>query len=1184
MNKSSIEGNKSLNNLKHTFKIMRITLFLLFLGFLCSQAATSYSQGVELSLDSRSLSIKDVCEEIERKSDFRFVFASNAKALLKKKVDIELDSRNIEEILNTMLTGTEFSYRILDNQVVIYHENTKVTSENVKEIIPELTQQQQKKRITGTITDVNGTTIIGANIVEVGTTNGTITDVAGRFTLRVEENATILISYIGYLPQEISVAGKTDFEVILKEDTKALDEVVVVGYGTIRKINLTGAVDQIDSEIFENITVPNVSRALQGQIPGLNITFNSGRPTDSPSYNVRGLTSIGAGGSALVLIDGVEGDVRNLNPNDIENVSVLKDASSAAIYGSRGAFGVVLITTKKPQKEQQFNYSTTFSLNSRTAQRDVLKDSYIWSKMYWQSFYNLYGGTRTPTSVGSVGINFNQDYIQELKYRAENPDHGHPEAVADPATGFYMYYGNTDWWKLLYKDNMPSMEHSLSTSGGSDIASYYISGRYYQQDGLYNIRTDKYKTYDFRSKGSVKPFEWLNINGNLAYSSNGYVDPFSGANIWNNMYIRSGATPMGIPRNPDGTYTQIGSQTIGVLEGKSYTDTKRNQLSLNADFEATLLKEKLSLKGDFTYKNQIIETNRKHIPVPYSNRPGDIVNVGDTYLYNDRSTLNYYAYNLYGTFQNVFDDHSLQILAGTNIELSKTRFLNVNRNNILLEELDAFNVVTGDNLNISGGGSDWANAGIFSRLNYNFKEKYLIELNARYDGSSKFPAHQQFAFFPSISLGWRVSEESFLQNTNHWLDNLKPRFSYGSLGNSLISPYMYIEKINAYKTSKIIQGERPVVIRNPEVMADGFTWETSTTFDLGLDIDLFNYRLGIVFDYFKRTTSNMITSGPVLPAVFGASSPRGNYAELYTEGFELTVKWNGQIQSTKPFYYGIRFALSDSQSFITKFNNPNGSLIIDPDYRTAGYYEGMKVGDIWGLTTLGLFADQDDIDNHVNQNFIQSNIGGQPAQPGDIKFKDINNDGKIDWGDRTIHNPGDLSIIGNMSPRFNFGIGLNGNYGDFSVSAFFQGVGKRDWYPTHHQNPFWGPYGYWAAEIPKHFLKNAYHEDNPDPNAYWPLWKGNMAYGNRQLQPQTRYLQNTAYIRLKDLTIAYSAKKIAEKIGMKDIQLFISGQNIWTYSPVFKISRDIDPEQMDGGVGTYYPMLKSYNLGFNLSF
>ena len=1045
-----------------------------------------------------------------------------------------------------------------------------------------------QKTVTGKVTSsADGLPIPGATVAVKGEGRGTMTDFEGDYSIEVSEDDVLIFSYVGFETKEVAVGDQSEIDVVLTEGT-SLEEVVVVGYGKQKKVNLTGAVDQIDGEEIQNVSVPNVSRALQGRVPGLNIDFNSGRPDSSPTYNIRGLTSIGAGGSALILIDGVEGDPSTLNPQDIESVSVLKDAASAAIYGSRGAFGVVLITTKNPTGQSYLTYTGTFSHNTRTTERDIVTDSYLWTKLYVENYTNLFAGTTTPTSIGNTGLPLSEAYLEELRFRSENPDHGRPEVAVDPVTGNYQYYGNTNWWDILMAENIPSMEHSLTASGGSDEASYYLSGRYFDQGGVFKIRPDSYKTYDLRSKGSIRPVEWLNITGNLNYSSNTYVNPFSSSNVWRTLYVTSGATPVAVPYNPDGTYSKVGAGTVGVLEeGLTGSENKENQLLASVGFEASVVEDIFDIRGDFTFKNRIVETNRKEVPVPYSIAPGEITTGGGrSWLFNDENTLNYYVSNLYGNYTPDFGNHSFDIVGGANFEVSNIKFLNVNRSDLIIPELDAFNLATGERFNIDGGGSDWRNLGFFSRISYRFKEKYLLELNSRYDGSSKFPRDEQFAFFPSISAGWRISEENFIKNfSEDWLNNLKIRGSYGSLGNSQIGPYLFIPQIIPNQTSRVVGGARPVVARNPAVLPDNFTWETSTTLDFGLDLDLFNNRLGVVFDWYRRTTTDMITTGPVIPAVFGAPPPEGNYADLETEGIELTLGWRDQIlTSAKPISYNVQITLADDVSYITKFNNPDRNLNLDPEIRTTGFYEGLRYGDIWGLTTLGLFADQEEIDNHADQSFIVANVAGMPAEPGDIKFADLNGDGVIDWGDRTVDNPGDLSVIGNMQPRYKFGIRLGGNYSNFSVSTFFQGVGKRDWYPTNHRNPFWGPYGYWGGEVPTHFLENSYRADNPDPNAYWPKLKSGLAYGNRQLQPQTRYLQNTAYIRLKELTIAYSSKRVADFLRMSDFRLSYSGYNIWTYSPVFEITRDIDPEQMDGGAGSYYPMLKTHSLSVSLNF
>ncbi|MCE5345312.1 MAG: TonB-dependent receptor [Bacteroidales bacterium] len=1043
-----------------------------------------------------------------------------------------------------------------------------------------------QKTITGTVTGTDKTPLPGVSLSVVGTTTGTITDINGKYSLSVPSDAkTILFTFVGMEPKEVSIGTGLVYDVTLNESLVGLNEVVVVGYGTQKKINLTGAVDQIGSKALKDVSVSNVSRALQGVIPNLNIKISDGRPTSNPSYNIRGLTSIGAGGSALVLIDGVEGDPYNLNPKDIESVSVLKDAASSAIYGARGAFGVVLITTKTPQKgKPTINFSSSYSANYRTVTPDIVTDAYTYAKMYNETYNAWYDYTKPPTTIGSSGLNFSQDYLAAIKYRSEHPGEL-PEVDIDPATGEYVYYGNTDWYNKLYVNNTPAIDNSLIISGGSDKIDYSISGRYFSQDGLYKIRSDNYGKYDMRFKGSIKVTDWLKFTNNINYSGYKYSDPFAGTNIWSLMNTSGLSTPMAVMFNPDGSLTKTAAGGVGLLYGKSYTTTQQNLVQPSVGFELSVIKNVLNIKGDFTYRNSNYNYDRKSVPVPYSVKPNIITSVGTTSLGNTKGTTNYYAYNLYMDYTHSFGQHNFKILLGDNIEMYKYKSIAVSRNGLIIEDLSDFNVTTGDVYSITGGGNEWSTTGLFSRINYDFKQKYLVEIDGRYDGSSKFPSSERFGFFPSISVGWRINEESFLKDiTSNWLDNLKLRTSYGSLGNGEISPYLYVEQIKATKSSRILNGQLPYYTTNPSVLPDNFTWETSTTMDFGLDIDLFKSKLSGSFDWYKRTTTDMITAGPTLPVVFGATIPKGNYADLETKGFELSLRWNDQINTRKPIYFGVRVTLADNISYITKYNNPTGLLVADPNYFTVGYYQGMRVGDIWGYETEGLFTSEEDVTTHANQSAVMSSNLSK-ALPGDVKFKDLNNDGKINKGSYTLSDHGDWTIIGNTTPRYSYGVTIDCNWNNFSISTFFQGVGKMDWYPPYGSTEFWGQYTVWYASIPKHTLKNAYTLDNPDPNSYWPRYKAPSPYGERGLQAQTRYLQNASYIRLKDLTISYSLpQKIVERIKLTNVRFFFTGQNIWTYSPIYKITKDVDPEAITVGQGNQYPILKTYTLGVDLLF
>ncbi|MCK9404477.1 MAG: TonB-dependent receptor [Chitinophagaceae bacterium] len=1042
---------------------------------------------------------------------------------------------------------------------------------------------------------VQGATIRSKNMVtqEVLTT---FSNEKGLFIfkqLMVGSKYDVTASYIGYEDNTyknftVKQGLRNSLFIKMKESNNMLEDLVVVGYGSQKKVNLTGAVDQVGGEYFEDRPSANITRSLQGAIPNLNIKIVDGKPTRSAIYNVRGTTSIGSGGSALVLIDGVPGDPATLNPNDIETVSVLKDASSAAIYGARGAFGVVLITTKSPKLNKiQVSYHANYSINQRTTTPDLVSDSYIWAKNFDESFYSWNDYLSHPQSINSQ-LGFSLAYLDSLKAHSENP--GLPQTTIDPLTGKYQYFANTDWFKELYKDNNATMEHALSISGGSEKVNFSISGRYYFQDGIFRYNTDRFNRYNLRFKGSVKVTDWLTVNSNSDFSSYTYSYPLTsvgGVNaIWRLMAVT--AFPMSPMLNPDGTMTIVGAYSIGDLYyGKSKSVATQNFLRNTIGFNASLIKNKLSLKGDGSFLYTSTNEERKFFTVPFSIKPDELITSGLNYLSNNEVTQNYYVGNLYADYNQIFEKHAFKLLGGVNIEYDQVKNTFVQRDGLLVDNLPDFNLATGLNYKVTGGGSQWATIGAFYRFNYAFNNKYLFEMNGRYDGSSKFPTNQRFGFFPSASAGWKISQEKFMDRTRGWLYNLKLRASYGSLGNGNIAPYTFAQTISSATSGTIINGAYPNYIQQPGVLPNGLTWEKSTTFDIGMDAELLNKKLVLNADWYQRKTTGMITSGQPLPAVFGATVPRGNYADLISKGWELSLTWNDEIKlAGKPLTYSVRFTLADNVARITKFYNPNQLL--------SSYYEGQRMGDIWGFETEGFFVSQDDISKHANQSyFVVSN--SNKLLPGDLKFKDLNGDGKVDRGKNTLSDPGDQKVIGNTSIRLPYGITGNVDWNNISLSFFFQGVGKRDWYPSTEAAYFWGQSNRPYSFLPT-FNLNRWTEQNPSQDAYFPRYRGYTALsGTRELAvAQTRYLQNASYIRLKNLTIGYSLpQRMIRKLKVNSIRFYFTGQNLFTFSPMYKNTKNFDPEVIEasdleinsgGGDGFSYPMQKSYTFGFSLTF
>ena len=966
----------------------------------------------------------------------------------------------------------------------------------------------------------------------------------------------------------------------------------MVGYGVQKKANLTGAVDQISGELLQSRPVPNLTQGIQGMIPNLNIKMMDGKPTQSPSYNIRGTTSIGQGGSALILVDGFEGDPSLLNPNDIESVSVLKDAASAAIYGARGAFGVVLITTKKPQKGRtSVNFSSNYAFKQPLQVPDFVTDGYTWSKMFAEAFVN--GDGAFPQNANKTQ-KFSQAYLDEFKRRVES---GQPynEVEVDPATGEYTYYGSTDWYGHLYKKSTGASDNNISISGSGDKASFMISGRFLTQDGLFRYNSDDYDMQNIRAKGTVQVFPWMSIENNADYSVMKYHNPINvgeGGGIWRNIADEGHPTvPM---LNPDGSLSFTAAYTVGdFYYGKNGIDTAKRVFRNITGVRTKFFNNKVRVNADFTFRTNNDNVERRRVQVPYSTVRGLTAYVGTTT--NDLSfaqkETEYLATNIYGEYENTFhDSHYLKFMAGYNYEQSTFNRIMTQRNGIIFEDASDLNLALGQAVTTGGGYERWVILGGFSRLNYSFKDRYLLEVNARYDGSSKFPSSQRYGFFPSVSAGWRVNQEPFWKVSPKVISDLKLRASYGSLGNGNIASYAYQEIFNIVQSTAILNGTRPQTAGQPAVLPQGITWETSTTTNFGLDLGMLSNRLTFSGDAYVRNTTDMFTVGLSAPAIFGNTVPKGNYADLRTKGWELSLSWHDKIGNTKkPFNYDLRLTLADNRSKITRYNNPD-KLLND-------YYEGQVIGEIWGYETEGFFIDQADIDAHAKQSPQMRASPTNIWYPGDIKLRDLNNDGFINVGTNSANNPGDRRIIGNSAPRYLYGINLGADWNSFSFSAFFQGVGKQDWYPSTETEMFWGQYNRPYNNIPGFHLGNMWTPENTD--AYFPRTMSRAASSNTNRElgvAQTRYLQNVAYLRMKNIQIGYNLPvRLISKIGARTARIYFSGENLFTYSPLYKVVKTIDvenavpadqilnPNSLTGD-GYNYPLMKSMSLGLNFGF
>ena len=1149
--------------------------------------------------------MREVIKELEETTEYRFFYNDGIKGL-NSPISVDVEDADINAVMDAIAKQANVAY--------VLKSGHQIVLSSVKTV-----QQQGNKKVTGTITDPKGEPIIGANVVVKGSTNGTITDIDGHFSIEVTPNAILQVSYIGYVAQDVPVGNKDNLVISIHEDTQKLDEVVVVGYGSQKKVNLTGAVEQVTSDVFEGRPTANATQMLEGVVPNLNISLSDGKPGRTADFNVRGAGSIN-GGSALVLIDGVEGDPSMLNPNDIESISVLKDAAASAIYGARAPFGVVLITTKNATEgKPKVTWSSSYSLQSPQNVPDVVSDGYIWAKHFYDAYFNY--NQANPSGINKTQ-QFSVAWLDEYKRRHETGDFG--TVISDGSIGTkgrYVYYPEgTDYYDLMYKKSVFAQNQNLSISGSDGKFDYYLSGRFYSYDGLFDSdeQTDKFKTYNMRFKGGYQLTPWLKINNNFEFSHNKYYNPITYSEgsgvVWRN--IADEGHPSSPLFNPDGTMTYSAVYTVGdLLYGRSGITTKNSNLKNTTTFNAKFLGDRLRVNGDFTYQQKTQEKTKKQVRSPYARSvdadgESQIEHITGTYsnLAETTDHTNYLATNLFAEFEETFaEKHYFKAMAGWNYEKSTFKRIYAYNDDLLADDVDNMNLVMGtDNRSITSQWKAYQFGGAFFRLNYAFDDRYLLEVNGRYDGSSRFPSDERWAFFPSASVGWRISQEPWWNVKSEHISNAKVRFSWGSLGNAAgLSNYQYIQTLGISKSDYILDGLRQNYMSSPAALPGNLTWETATTYDIGADLGFFDNRLTVSGDYYIRKTTDMIVNGPTVPDVFGASSPKGNYADMSTYGYELSLEWrDGFDLAGKRFNYSIKGTLADYYSVIDRFNNANKSL---SEYANQSldknYYEGMRIGEIWGFVSNGLWQDQASIDaaeaaakaaGQSYYNPLMQTSKTYKLYPGDIKFEDLNGNGYIDRGQNTVDDPGDRKIIGNEEPRYIYSFTLSADWNNIWVSAFFQGVGKQDWYPSNEASTFWGQYNRPYNQMPSWHVGNYWTPENPD--AFLPRYAGYYApfYGGHK-NANTRYLMNAAYLRLKNIQVGYNLpSEWIKKLHLTNVGIYLSGENLFTWSPLYKYSKDVnvsnigesdkDLTSSNSGDGYNYPMMKSFSIGLNVTF
>ncbi|WP_254163936.1 SusC/RagA family TonB-linked outer membrane protein [Chryseosolibacter histidini] len=1055
-------------------------------------------------------------------------------------------------------------------------------------------------RIRGVVTDATDSSpLVGANVLIKSTTRGTITDVNGSFALDAGPGDVLVISFIGYVTQEVVVEQQSVINVALQANASALQEIVVVGYGEQKKENLSGAVDAMDSKALEARPIQNIAQGLQGAVPNLNVDFLSGEPGTTPNINIRGFTSIN-GGNPLILVDNVPLDAAELNfiaPSDIKSISILKDASSAAIYGARAAYGVILITTKSGIRDGiTIDYTNNFSWGKPTVLPNKITDPYIYMRMLETSTDN------TPWDY----VNYTAEEYAWARQRSDDPSSSGPVRINPTDNSLWQYMGNRDWTKYFLDNYTVSQRHNVSVSGKSGNTSYYLSGAYDSQNGALNVTEDKFDRYAMRGKINFKPFSWLALGNNTSISLTERSKP-SHLSIQDLFNI----FPTSWDRNPDGTWanTDAGRTMAGLTNGGRVTN-KTNMLQTTFSGEVSAMDRALRLNADFTARRIDVNGDSSRTKYNIGFGPNDVREEGSNTAYRQSSYLSYYVFNTYGTFEKKFGDHALNLILGYNQEYQRSEWFQAQRSGVISSSLPTIGLATGE-ARVDEEIADWAIRGAFYRLNYIFKDKYIVELNGRYDGSSKFPKSDRFGFFPSASAAWKFDGEQFWESLRPVISTFKIRASYGSLGNQFVGEYGYIATMNAAPGRYLIGGNVPQVVSAAPLVSSNYTWEKVYTRNLGVDLGFLQQRISASFDIYQRDTKGMLTQGRDLPDVLGTAEPDENAADLETKGWELSLGYDNEFSvKSKPLHFNARFTLADSRSYITRFDNPNGSL--------TQYYEGKQLGEIWGLQSDGFFKDQSEIDA-LNQTSIIP-WGALTIVPGWPRYKDLDGNHEIEKG-TTVKNPKDLSVIGNITPRLRVGFNLGAEWGGFDIRVFLQGVAKMDYYPLHYlywgayQQPYAGGYvhlmDYYRAtsesdvERAQHsqsYLAAGLADANTD--AAFPVlqaWLADRNLGERidEAQglaiPQTKYMLNGAYLRLKNLTIGYTLPSaLLDRLKISKLRIYASGENITEWSALKKY---FDPEsvtdnigkldpsyQSSNGWGYAYPFQRRYSFGLELQF
>ncbi|MEG1511964.1 MAG: TonB-dependent receptor [Bacteroidales bacterium] len=1184
-------------SIKKLFNGLKVLLFLALLVF------PLLLEAQQINLTLKDVTIKEALKGVTEQTGYKFVY-SDALKEINSKVTVNITNATLENCLNKILANQNVVYKIEGKQVLLSSKEISVSAPKGKENAP--------ISIKGKVIDKEtGEPISFASIyVKENKSIGIETDLDGNYSLRASPNQTLVVSFIGYSTIEMPILGKTVINASLKSDNVMLNDVVVVGFGTQKRANLTGAVSTVDTKDLETRPLADLNQGLQGISPGLTIQYESGQLNSSPSINVRGTGTIidgVASGGPLILVDGIPTSLNMVNPDDVESISVLKDAASASIYGARAAFGVVLITTKKGDNTEKIKFSYTGrmgwsnptkllqhmdpidELNAIIGAADARgEESESWGAYHKitlpgvQRWVDKYKSQRDPMDLNMV---YGEDW--------EN------------VNGTTYFYRVWDVEKLMFGENVPNMSHSLNLSGklGAN-SSIMASLGYNQKDGVMRDNPEDMSRYNATVNINTKLSKWLTADIRIMASRQDYKEPYNymgsgfsgaGSNGYFGHIYRYGAYA------PYGTYKGIGfGFAPSYLRNANYNKKRTDYLRLAVNLKAQITKD-ISLVGEYSigssylnwkmnggvlnlwrYQGAMVDPNGK--PVPQGATPGsknDAVKVV-------KSSEQTQVFNAYARYNKTFGrDHNVGAQLGVNTEWNEFERTYSARLSLLDNDKPEFALATGTqystdaNRQLIPGHSKYAIAGVFLRLNYDYKGKYLVEFNARYDGSSKFPTDSQWGVFPSASIGWRVSEEKFMEKARKYVNNLKLRLSAGAIGNQNVMANAFeplMLSSNAYWLGNNSSTQNSTY-GLPALTSDALTWEKVTTYDIGLDFGLFNM-FTFSGDIYQRNTNGMLARGEALPEVFGASAPLTNNGNLRTRGYELSLSFNKIINNNISLFASV--GLSNAESIVTSWKSA-GTL--------NALYEGMVIGEIWGLTSDRLLQTGDFTNGKMNAELPDQSLlqkGVFKFGPGDMLYKDVTGDGKITGGKGTIEDHGDLTRIGNNLPKYEYNFRLGGEIYGFDLSVLFQGVGKRDLWAT--GSDVFLPFQRGYYDLLYAHQADYWRPDNTDAH-YTRLWRYfgvsdafSGVSGSCNSVQQTRYLLNMSYLRLKNLTVGYTLPKhITSKIRIDKVRVYFSGENLFTIQDK-KLPVDPEVTQTEHMIGRSFPLQRTLSIGLQVNF